>query len=72
MVGRNISEYLPVAQGVSLDEKIQEALKLDTCIDFKMDVHTCRGETQPCKVRICPIHGGLTIEFQQEDVVGQK
>jgi PAS domain S-box-containing protein len=65
MVGRNISEYLPVAQGVSIDEKVQEALKLDTCIDFKIDVHTGSGEIQPCKMRICPIHAGLTIEFQK-------
>jgi PAS domain S-box-containing protein len=67
MVGKNISEYLPVAQGVSLDEKVQEALKTDTCIDFQIEVHTCRAETQPCRIRICPIHAGLTIEFQRVD-----
>ncbi|RJP15980.1 MAG: PAS domain-containing protein [Candidatus Abyssobacteria bacterium SURF_5] len=65
MAGKNISEYLPAAHGVSLDEKIQEALKADNCIDFEIEVHTCRGKTEPCKIRICPIHAGLTIEFQK-------
>lgn len=72
MVGRNIGELLPVATGASLGEKVQDALKTDTCIDFKTDVQTCRGEIEPCKIRICPIHAGLTIEFQRAGGKGRR
>jgi len=65
MAGKNISEYLPLAQNVSLEEKAQEVLKSGASTDFQLDVRTCRAETEACKIRICPIHAGLTIEFQR-------
>lgn len=72
MIGKKIIEYLPETHDVSLEGKVREALKLDKCIDFKIDVLTCRGETQPCYIRICPIHAGLTIEFQRVHAEGQR
>ncbi len=68
MIGKQLIEYLPEARDVSLEGKVREALKLDKCIDFKIDVLTRKGETQACNIRICPISAGLTIEFQRADV----
>jgi PAS domain S-box-containing protein len=72
IVGRKMLEYLPPDRGASLEEKVQEAAKLNERVDFNSDVLTSRGESKPCHVRVCPIYGEFAIVFHEAKEEAQK
>lgn len=70
MVGKKLFEYLPSVSDASLEEKVRDALRLNTGIDFKTNVRTARGESRLCQVRVSPVHGEVAVVFHRakEDI----
>jgi hypothetical protein len=51
MVGKQVLDYLPIARGVSLEEKVKEAISCDRCIDSEIEVQACQDKIQTCRIR---------------------